>query len=54
MSSLVTIVNSFKMNFSNFAGLEEMIDESFRVLISVAEVMIVVVTDGVTRWLYLE
>jgi glucan phosphorylase len=48
------IVNSLKMNFSSLAGLDEMAEESFTALFHVAEVMIVEVTNGVTRWLCLE
>jgi hypothetical protein len=48
------IVNLLKMNFSSLAGLDEMIDEFFTALFHVAEVMIVEVTNGVTRWLCLE
>ncbi len=55
VGKFVTIVNSLKMNFSNLGDLHEIVDESFTVLMSVAEVVIVVVTDeGVKRWLYLE
>lgn len=49
-----TIVNSLKMNFSSLAGLDEMVEESFTALMRVAEIMIVVVTDEVTHWFYLE